>query len=110
MSKKTIVYKPKSLEDITEIVTYLANNNNPNIVQTFHKQLEQTCALLADMPGIGTVRDFKNTHLVGVRFHPLKQFDKYLVFYRTIEKNTIEIIRIVHGARDLPAVFEENEE
>jgi toxin ParE1/3/4 len=30
---------------------------------------------------------------------------KYVIFYRPIE-NGIEIARILHGARDLPSIFE----
>jgi plasmid stabilization system protein ParE len=42
----------------------------------------------------------------GLRFYPLKKFENYLMFYRTVEEEeVVEIVRIVHGARDLPRLF-----
>ncbi|MDO9103661.1 MAG: type II toxin-antitoxin system RelE/ParE family toxin [Methylovulum sp.] len=105
---KTIIFNPKALEDITSIVEHITENN-PNAAQSFRKRLEQTCSLLADMPGIGTLRNFDNPYLANVRFLPLKQFEKYLVFYQ-MRDDAMHIIRIVHGARDLPALFGTDEQ
>lgn len=107
MTAKTIVFSEKSLEDTTGIVEHIANDNL-NAAKAFRERLEQTCSLLADMPGIGTLRDFDNAYLSGVRFLPLKQFEKYLVFYQ-MHGDTLHVIRIVHGARDLPALFDADE-
>jgi plasmid stabilization system protein ParE len=42
----------------------------------------------------------------GLRFYPLKKFENYPMFYRTVEEGeVVEIVRIVHGARDLPRLF-----
>lgn len=106
MPTKAIVYTSQALEDITEILAYLAKDNQ-TIVQAFRKQLEQTCSLLADMSGIGTPRNFNNAHLTGVRSHPLKQFEKYLVFYQ-VHDESMHVIRVLHGARNLPVLLEED--
>jgi len=103
MSQKTIVFQRKALEDIEDIVLFIAQDS-PKSAQAFRETLEQTCALLADMPDMGAARDFENPLLAGIRLWPLKRFEKYLLFYRT-PGDTVEIIRVVHGARDLPALF-----
>jgi plasmid stabilization system protein ParE len=36
----------------------------------------------------------------------LHNFKNYLMFYRPPRDEKIEIIRVVHGARDLPTLFE----
>ncbi|MGH9438287.1 MAG: type II toxin-antitoxin system RelE/ParE family toxin, partial [Terriglobia bacterium] len=36
---------------------------------------------------------------------PVKDFPKYLIFYRPI-RDGIEVVRVIHGARDIPALFE----
>jgi len=40
---------------------------------------------------------------------PIKRFPNHLAFYRCVE-NGIEIIRVLHGARDIEALFERQAE
>ncbi|MEX1025024.1 MAG: type II toxin-antitoxin system RelE/ParE family toxin [Planctomycetota bacterium] len=44
--------------------------------------------------------------LAGLRSFPVKGFDKHLIFYRSTEHG-IEVLRVLHGARDLGTIFEE---
>ena len=36
----------------------------------------------------------------------LKGFEAYLIFYRVVSPHTVEIVRIIRGARDLPRVLD----
>ena len=36
---------------------------------------------------------------------PIPRFEKYLIFYR-FNDDTLEVIRVLHGARDLTRIFE----
>ncbi len=54
---------------------------------------------LASSPRMGRSRE---DLAPGLRCHPVKT---YLIFYR-LQKNRVEIARVVHGARDLKAPFE----
>ena len=103
MKAFNIVYRQKALEDITEIIRYLAPQS-PKAAQMFKERLEETTALLTQMPEIGVQRHFKHPDLANVRFVPIKQFKKYLLFYQH-QENSIYIIRIVHGVQDLPMLF-----
>jgi len=38
---------------------------------------------------------------------PIKGFKNYLIFYRPIEQG-VEIVRVLHGARDMPSVFKDD--
>jgi len=40
-----------------------------------------------------------------MRVFPVKSFENYLVFYRPI-RDGIEVVRVIHGARDASRVFE----
>ena len=62
--------------------------------------------LLAAMPGMGRQRGFRNPHAQNVRSFPLKGFPNHLVYYRAVEGG-IEVLRVLHGARDIDAIFEE---
>ena len=49
-------------------------------------------------PPVGIVAD--------LRFWPIKRYRNYLVMYRPLDDG-VEIIRVLHGARDLAAAMRE---
>jgi plasmid stabilization system protein ParE len=52
----------------------------------------------------------ENLNLENISTYPTKILEKYLMFYRTMEEEeVVEIVRIVHGVRDLPRLFGEKE-
>jgi len=55
---------------------------------------------------MGRQRGFRNPHAQNVRSFPLKGFPNHLVYYRAVEGG-IEVLRVLHGARDIDAIFEE---
>ena len=57
-------------------------------------------ARLAEMPGLGSRRDFSNPILVDIRSWIIKGFPNHLIFYRPTTRG-IEVVRVLHGARDL---------
>ena len=58
------------------------------------------------MPEMGALRHFGNPALKDIRMWPIKGFEKHLVFYHPIE-NGIEVIRVLHAARDIQSIIEE---
>lgn len=102
-SNKKAVFRKKAQEDVDSIAVYIAEDNI-EAAERFFEALEATCALLADMPQIGSFRIFDKEDLKEMRIIPVKQFEKYLIFYRENSKG-IEVIRIIHGTRDLPGLF-----
>jgi toxin ParE1/3/4 len=66
---------------------------------------ERAFESLAAMPGIGSSYRSLDPRLSGLRFFPIKGFGKYLVFYRPLAQG-IEIVRVLHGARDIAAILE----
>ena len=78
--------------------------NNPNAAMRFVDAVRATEELLLERPGIGTVRDYGNAALAGMRWHSVKGFRNYLIFYIP-RSNGIEIARVLHGARDLGTIF-----
>jgi len=53
---------------------------------------------------MGRRREFDNPDLIGMRSWRVKRFPKYLIFYIPIEDG-VEIVRVLHGARNLEAIF-----
>jgi toxin ParE1/3/4 len=78
--------------------------DNPSAAARFVAAVRATEELLLAMPGIGTARDYENAALVGMRFHLIKGFRRYLIFYIPRDYG-IEVVRVLHGSRDLGTLF-----
>jgi toxin ParE1/3/4 len=66
--------------------------------------IERTFAMLSEHPRAGQERP---ELALGLRSIPLRKYKNYLVFYRPLP-DVIEIIRVVHGARDLLSIFHQS--
>jgi toxin ParE1/3/4 len=88
-----ILYSPLAESDLTDLWRYIA-------ADALLRSVGRTCSLLADRPGIG--RD-RSDILGGLLSFPV---GTYLIFYR-IAEGGLEIVRVLHGARDVPSIFEE---
>jgi len=89
--------KPARL-DTADIWQYIAEDNPiaaDKLIELFDKKLK----LAAESPGLGRPRDDLMPGLRSIRV------SKYLLFYRSVPDG-IELIRVLHGARDLPRLFE----
>ncbi|MGB2791243.1 MAG: type II toxin-antitoxin system RelE/ParE family toxin [Candidatus Moraniibacteriota bacterium] len=95
----------KAEEDILGCMRYLLQKDT-NLPARFLASFEETCKSLLDMPALGKVRTFECTALLNIREIPMRTFKKYLIFYRAHHED-IEIVRVIHGARDLPTIFVE---
>jgi plasmid stabilization system protein ParE len=58
------------------------------------------------MPELDHLRAFAHPDLEGLCNFPAKGFEKYLVFYRVVPP-MLGVVRVIHGAQDLPALFGE---
>jgi toxin ParE1/3/4 len=70
------------------------------------REVDATLENLAAIPGIGARYEPKDPLFEGVRVFPVSRFKKYLIFYRPI-KDGIEVLRVLHGARDLEGLLAE---
>lgn len=83
--------------DYSDIWNYIARDNPDaadRVVRSFDERLE----LLARLPGVGRARD---ELMPGVRSFAV---GSYVLFYREANGG-IELLRVLHGARDIPAAF-----
>ena len=56
--------------------------------------------------GIGARREFDDPKLADLRSLPVTGFTNYLIFYRTTTTE-VQVLRVIHGARDLPTALSE---
>lgn len=85
-------------EDLLTIWSYRAEHGPASataLIRSFHRQF----LLLSEYPHLGQARpDIRP----GLRSFPLK---RHLIFYRQTPDG-VEIVRVVHGSRNLGALFE----
>ncbi len=66
--------------------------------------VEQAYKRLANMPGIGVEQAVRNSGLIGLRRLSVPGFRSFLIFYLPHDDG-IEIVRVLHGARDYDKLF-----
>ena len=87
-------------QDLEGILDYL-DTQSTEAADRFADKFDRTCALYSDHPQMGTSAEAYATDL--------RHFTvwNYAIFYRPIAEG-IELIRIIHGARDIPNLFVED--
>lgn len=87
--------------DLRAILDHVARGNPPAAARLLAR-FERQAGLLAGNPGIGRPRGDLRP---GLRSSAV---GSYLLFYRAT-RDGIEIVRILHGRRDIDAAFREDE-
>lgn len=101
----TLTISPLARKDILEIANYIAIDNIDAAIG-FIDVTEDTCRQLSEMPELGALCQFKNPLVADVRVWSVPGYPNFLIFYR-IQRKRLEIIRVLHGARDYEQLFEE---
>jgi toxin ParE1/3/4 len=102
MRRKTL-FHAIAKSDMTEIAKRI-RANDPAAAKRFLQGIRRTSSLLLKFPELGSRMEFETEKLKELRWFNVSKFDDYLVFY--IPASTgIEIVRIIHGARDFPKLF-----
>lgn len=91
-----------AIRDLEEIADYLATQASLTRAEQFLAQAEQKFVKIARFPNLGRRRD---EVLPGMRSLPL---DNYLILYAPSAAG-VDILRVVSGYRDLPALFDDSD-
>lgn len=104
-----IVESDEAVNDVIEAADYIAQQAGLNASDRFLQAVKDSYRQMADMPGIGSLRDYGHPALQGMRRWHVTKFPKYLIFYMTTEVE-LRILRVLHGARDIETIFTSSEE
>src|SRR5437870_11673044 len=96
---------PQAEFDLLEIAEYIAQHNEQAGLR-FLREARKTFQDLAEMPGLGSLVEFSAPAYSNLRTRPVDSFKKYIIFYRSTAEG-MEIVRVIHGARDYQAMFQE---
>lgn len=86
--------------DLASIVQFIAATN-PDAAGQFLDAVLETLELLQSFPDIGAKRACKSPRLQNVRMLPVRNFDRYILFYKS-SRGVLRLMRVVHSARDFP--------
>ena len=93
-----ICISPRAGSDLTEIWSYIADDSTAN-ADAFIDKLYETIQLLANQPGSGRRHEELAPGILSL------PFGRYIIFYLG-SQDSIENIRVLHGARDIQTIFE----
>jgi plasmid stabilization system protein ParE len=88
----------QALDDLFDIWSFIAKDN-PTAADRVEDAICRACELLAREPFIG--RERNDLTELPVRFWVVQPYSNYLIVYRP-EKKPLQVVRILHAARDLP--------
>ncbi len=95
-----VLLTPDAEESRIEIWRYVAQDS-PDAADRLLERIDEKCRLYATQPRMGSPRSDLGQN---VRCFPV---GKYVVIYRPIADGIV-VLLVVHGARDIPAVFREH--
>lgn len=98
------VVRPKVSEDLDEQAFYLANEASAEIGHRFLIAAHETFNLLATQPEMGWHPRLRHPSLTSLRVFRISGFERMLILYRPI-KDGVEIIRVIHGSRDIERIL-----
>jgi len=85
----------KAVDDLANIWNYTFDNWSENQADKYYHMLLENCNEVANNPDSGKNYSAVTENLLGFKA------GSHIIFYRKIEENEVEIIRILHEQMDL---------
>jgi toxin ParE1/3/4 len=101
MKVRPVVPRALARRDIEDAIAYYLAEGSAQAAMGFVDAIEQAFAHIGRHPATGSPRYAHELNLPGLRCWPLKRYP-YLAFY--VERDDhVDVWRILHGQRDIPA-------
>ena len=108
MNAKPVALRERARRDVDEAADYYVEKAGPAVAEAFIDAMEDVFRQVGERPAAGSSRYAHEPDIPGLRFRPAGKFP-YLVLY--VERdNSIEIWRVLHGARHIPERMREPNE
>ena len=95
---KPLGFAPQAIADLSEIALFIAADD-PDRALSFVADLEQKAATAASRP-----LSFRERPEISPGLRAIVH-GRYLIFFRDLP-DEVRIVRVLHGARNLPGLFE----
>lgn len=104
---KPVVPRELANRDVDETIAHYLKEGGEEVALSFVDALERAYRHIGRHPASGSSRYASELRLQGLRTWPLGRFP-HVVFY--VETNEcIDVWRVLHGARDIPAWMQETD-
>ena len=97
---RRLIVLPAARSDLIALADYFEAQGGTILADRFLQECNAGFEHLSHFPASGTLVRYKHRRLEGCRFILVPEFEKLLIFYQLLPDH-IEIVRILHGARDL---------
>ena len=94
-------FTPQAIDDLFAIWSYIAGDDL-EAANRVEVAIHAACSFLADTPLAGHIRE--DLTALPLRFWLVQPYRNYWIVYNP-EKKPLQIIRIIHAARDLPRLL-----
>lgn len=101
MTDKPAALRERARRDIDEAVRHYRKEAGANVAHNFIDALEAAVKRIREQPAAGSPRYAAELDIPGLRVRALRRFP-HLIFY-VERKAEIDIWRVLHGARHIPA-------
>lgn len=95
--------QPEAEQDIFAHTARIARDQ-PRAALRFVSAIEETCALLAEHPEMGTAYRTTHPELAGVRKWVFPGFRNYVLYYR-VAGDVVDLLRLLRAERDAPRLL-----
>lgn len=99
--------RPRAQLDLATQAEYISRDDLKAALR-YLEAADLTFQHLLQSPDLGNLCSFRAARAKGMKQWHVRGFRKHLVFYRAVDGG-IEIVRVIHAARDIEAVFERDE-
>jgi toxin ParE1/3/4 len=101
-----VLYRQAATDDvIRQFRYYLESEDLPHVAVRFREAVQRTLESLRLHPNIGARYRSTNPHLQNLRSWPVAGFEAIRIYY-LLEADTIRIVRVLHGKRDISAILD----
>jgi len=94
---------PAADADVDEAASFIAQDSIEAALR-FYDAVNKTFQQIREHPTRWARYELDHPRLANVRKRAVGGFRNYLVFYQ-IEADVVEVIRVLHGARDIPSLI-----
>ncbi len=99
-----IIELSEAVRDVMGAADHIAAQSSLSASEKFLDAVKSAYQKIADLPGIGTLRDYKQPELKEMRMWRVSKYPRYLIFYVTTGTDLI-ILRVLRGSQDIQAIF-----
>ena len=103
-----VVFRDAALRDLEEQFGWLAARS-AGAAEKFARVMESAAGRLRAHPRIGHPVPVRAPSLRGLRTWPVPGFPEILIVY-LVDADAVRVLRVLHGARDLPGIMEQASE